>query len=83
MAYIKGTERNQLLLVPPSLDEMIEEESPVRIIDAFIDADSCCWYFGDGVKRCTSHSNAASHNYSKPGIYTVKLTLWKDGKMTL
>ena len=38
MAYIKGTERNQLLLLPPSLDEMIEEESPVRIIDAFIDA---------------------------------------------
>ena len=38
MSYIKGTDRNQLLLLPPSLDEMIEEESPVRIIDAFVDA---------------------------------------------
>ena len=38
MSYIKGINRNQLLLLPPSLDEMIEEESPVRIIDAFVDA---------------------------------------------
>ncbi|MBN2259467.1 MAG: PKD domain-containing protein [Clostridiales bacterium] len=43
------------------------------------DADSCCWYFGDGIKKCTSHSDAASHTYSTPGIYTVKLTLWKNG----
>ncbi len=43
------------------------------------DADSCCWDFGDGARKCRSNTNAASHVYSKPGLFSVKLTLWKDG----
>lgn len=43
------------------------------------DADSCCWDFGDGVLKCRSNTNAASHNYSKPGTFSVTLTLWKGG----
>lgn len=43
------------------------------------DVDSCCWDFGDGVTKCRSYTNGASHNYSKPGTFSVTLTLWKDG----
>lgn len=46
------------------------------------DVDSCMWYFGDGVQKFSSHSNGADHNYSKPGIYSVELVVWKDGVMS-
>jgi transposase len=37
MAYIKGIDRNQSTFLPPSLDEYIDEDSIVRVIDAFVD----------------------------------------------
>lgn len=43
------------------------------------DVDSCCWDFGDGDVKCRSNTNAASHNYSEPGLFSVTLKLWKDG----
>ena len=43
------------------------------------DADSCCWDFGEGVAKCPSYKKTARHTYSKPGTFSVKLTLWKDG----
>jgi len=43
------------------------------------DADSCCWYFGDGATKFSTYSNSATHTYSKSGLYTVTLTLWKNG----
>jgi len=46
------------------------------------DRDSVCWDFGDGVVNCNSYTNSASHNYTKPGTYTVKLTFWLDGVET-
>lgn len=42
------------------------------------DLDSCIWYFGDGVKKFSSSSNSASHQYSKPGVYSIELVVWKD-----
>jgi transposase len=36
MAHRIGTDRNQLLLLPPSLDEFIGEDNPVKVIDVFV-----------------------------------------------
>jgi transposase len=38
MAHKTGTERSQLLLLPPSLDDYVGADNPVRIIEAFVDA---------------------------------------------
>ena len=38
MAHRIGTDRNQLLLLPPSLDEYIDENNPVKVIDVFVDS---------------------------------------------
>lgn len=37
MRYIKGTERNQTVLFPESIDEYVEENNLVRFIEAFVD----------------------------------------------
>jgi transposase len=36
--HIKGQSRNQATLFPERLDELISEDNPVRVIDAFVDA---------------------------------------------
>lgn len=36
--YKQGTDRNQTILFPPTLEELIEENNPVRVIDAFVDS---------------------------------------------
>jgi transposase len=36
MSYIEGTQREQYILFPESIDEYITEDNPVRFIDAFI-----------------------------------------------
>jgi transposase len=35
--FIKGADRNQTTLFPESLDDYVAEESPVRVIDVFVD----------------------------------------------
>ena len=35
--FIEGEERGQLSLLPASLDDYVEEDNPVRVVDAFID----------------------------------------------
>ena len=37
MPHKKGSDRDQLLLLPPALDDFIEEDNPVRVIEAFVD----------------------------------------------
>ena len=37
MPHIQGASREQVLLFPPSLDEYITDDNPVRFIDAFVD----------------------------------------------
>ncbi len=38
MAYRYGKERNQLMLLPPTLDQYVAEDHPVRAYDAFVEA---------------------------------------------
>lgn len=38
MAHRIGSDRNQLLLLPPSLDDFIGEDNPVKVIDVFVDS---------------------------------------------
>ena len=38
MAHLEGESRYQRLLYSPSLDEVVGEEHPVRVIDAFVDS---------------------------------------------
>lgn len=37
MAFKKGIDRDQVLLFPESLDEYVSEDSPARLIDAFVE----------------------------------------------
>jgi len=38
MAYIQGVDRKQVILFPEVIDDYIEEDNPVRFIDAFVDS---------------------------------------------
>jgi transposase len=35
--YIEGKNREQMVLMPESLDDFIGEDNPVRVIDLFVD----------------------------------------------
>lgn len=37
MSYIKGINRNQSILFPEMVDDYIEDDNPIRFIDAFVD----------------------------------------------
>jgi transposase len=38
MDYIEGTDRDQTVLFPDSLDEYVARENPVRVIEAFVES---------------------------------------------
>lgn len=38
MSYVEGVSRNQRMLFPDAIDEYIDEDNPVRFIDAFVDS---------------------------------------------
>jgi len=38
MGYITGIARNQMILFPESLEEYVDENNPVRVLDAFVDS---------------------------------------------
>ena len=38
MGYVRGTASGQMWLLPYSLDELVEENSPVRVIEAYVDS---------------------------------------------
>ena len=41
--------------------------------------DSLLWNFGDGHTQRNSFTDYALHTFNTPGVFTVSLTLWKDG----
>lgn len=38
MAYLTGFDRQQAALIPQCIDELIAADSPVRLIDLFVDS---------------------------------------------
>lgn len=38
MPYIEGEDRHQFYLLPNTLEDFVEEENPVRVIDAYVDS---------------------------------------------
>ena len=38
MAYRHGTDRRQMMVLPPTLDQYVSQDHPVRAYDAFVDA---------------------------------------------
>jgi transposase len=38
MKYVEGEAREQLTLLPDSIEDYIGEDNPVRVIDAFVDS---------------------------------------------
>jgi len=42
MRHLEGTPRSQTLLLPPSIEDYVPEDHPVRVIDAFVDSLDLC-----------------------------------------
>jgi transposase len=38
MTYIKGQDRGQITFLPDCIEDLIRQDSPVRVIDAFVDS---------------------------------------------
>ena len=37
MAYVEGQDRQQIMLLPESIEDLVTEDNPVRAMDAFVD----------------------------------------------
>jgi transposase len=48
--FIAGADRTQTTLFPACVDDWIDEENPVRVVDAFVDALDLAGLGFDGVK---------------------------------
>ena len=53
--FVSGADRSQTTLFPECLDDWIDENNPVRVIDAFVDALALSELGFDGV----GHAGAA------------------------
>lgn len=38
MAFVRGLDRGETLLLPPSVDDFVDRDNPVRAVDAFVDS---------------------------------------------
>lgn len=38
MAFVRGLDRGETMLLPPSVDDFVDRENPVRAVDAFVDS---------------------------------------------
>ena len=55
--FVEGADRGQSTLLPECLDDWVDEENPVRVIDAFVDALD----LGDlGLRWCRAGSDWTS-----------------------
>jgi hypothetical protein len=41
MPHLQGTQRDQVLQFPPTLDQFLAPENPVRFLDVFVDSLVC------------------------------------------
>jgi transposase len=68
--YQKEFCRNQEMFFPPSVDEYIAEENPIRAIDAYVDSLNLDTY---GFKHSTAHSGAGQPPYAPDGLLKLYL----------
>ena len=70
MQYISGEDRNQISMLPPSIDEYVTEDNPVRVIDAFVDSlDVAAMGFNHSELNSTGRPPYASQDMLKLYIY--------------
>lgn len=70
MQYISGEDRNQISMLPPSIDEYVTEDNPVRVIDAFVDSlDVAAMGFKRSELNSTGRPPYASQDLLKLYIY--------------
>ena len=70
MQYISGEDRNQISMLPPSIDEYVTEDNPVRVIDAFVDSlDVATMGFNHSELNSTGRPPYASQDMLKLYIY--------------
>lgn len=70
MQYISGEDRNQISMLPPSIDEYVTEDNPVRVIDAFVDSlDVAAMGFNHSELNSTGRPPHASQDMLKLYIY--------------
>jgi hypothetical protein len=68
--FVEGADRGQSTLLPECLDDWIDEESPVRVIDAFVDALDLANLGFDGVEPAATGRPAFHPSVLlKPYIY--------------
>ena len=70
MQYISGEGRNQISILPPSIDEYVTEDNPVRVIDVFVNnLDIVALGFNHSELNATGRPPYASHDMLKLYIY--------------
>ncbi len=73
MAHRIGTDRNQLHLLPPSLDEHIGDENPAKVLDAFVNSL-------DDRYTCPEGQKLSSNGKWYKKFYRTHITLVKQYK---
>jgi len=70
MGYIEGVSRGQILMLPPSLDEFVDEENAVRVIDVYVDGlDMACLGFEKAVPAQTGRPAYSPRDMLKLYVY--------------
>ena len=52
--FIQGANRDQLVLMPERLDDFVDEDNPVRVIDAYVESLDLGQLGFEGVEPCTT-----------------------------
>ena len=70
MGYVEGADRNQILLLPESVEEYISAENPVRVIDAYVDSlDLREMNFSKSETKSTGRPPYSPHDLLKLYVY--------------
>lgn len=70
MQYISGEDRNKISILPPSIDEYVTEDNPVRVIDVFVNnLDIVALGFNHSELNATGRPPYASQDMLKLYIY--------------
>ena len=70
MEYVGGADRNQVILLPESVDEYVSAENPVRVIDAYVDSlDLKKMKFSKTETKSTGRPPYSPHDLLKLYVY--------------